>query len=662
MPNQSTHNSTMNNPLQIQYNDPGNSVYLLYQKEVYNCDHSFLQSLMDWLYSSNESPFKFIVRNKALIKINRYGIIIQKENNAFNMNDESSNWTHIHFNLKHLKEIYVDKRHKDTCVLVSKVSPNSGSNYVWKKTNPSNYQSFRSPYGLNNAFKKSYLLTIIKFKDGPSKLLQTIQLLDSILADYNKQEEPKTTNNSVKPNEFDSNSTEKFGEDLANYYNSINMKNMKNLRVRPNVQQYFNDVFIKNQQQKFLNAMCNNQCTSESNNQLQCLQQSLAASQLNAAMQAACSINQLNQQQQQCMSMNGMTQQAQSSNFSELAAGHASLRNRILAARNNKRTLSIDNRHNSPLYANYNNSSNKSLQNYQMSNTNNSNNYFSIGGGGGIYGSSNSVNFSNLSRQGSVNEIRSPNNQVLIVNRNLVPGTGYLANTGYHQQQQHAISPNHFGSGFNSYLDLNQGGNTTTNGNTCNSPQLQAPLIEQCYQKAGGGPLSPFGFTPVGGLSTNNNTSNENLSEIGYQQYRKKYMNNLSVSSTSSLRNTLDIFSMKPSMMSQAKLHHMQHHHQMQQMHQKQNASICRQSELSGSITSMNSGYSNKLTNPLTTTTTNTPAKSASVTKKSSIGKGNAKNTESNKHDDSDKSKKKRTQANENMSQSNEVFTYYSYN
>lgn len=261
--------------MQLQYNDPGNSVYLLYQKEVYNCDHSFLQSLMDWLYSSNESPFKFIVRNKAVIRISRYGIIIQKESNAFNMSDEQSNcWTHIHFNLKHLKEIYVDKRHKDTCVLVSKVSPSSCSNYVWKKTNPSNYQSFRSPYGLNSAFKKSYLLTIIKFKDGPSKLLQTIQLLDSILADYNKQEDPKFMLN-VAPNNTSSiqmkvpaEQKNKFSEDLAKYCNSIAMKNFRNFKVRPNVQQYFNDVFIKSQQQKFMNSngICNHCGSNENSN------------------------------------------------------------------------------------------------------------------------------------------------------------------------------------------------------------------------------------------------------------------------------------------------------------------------------------------------------------------------------------------------------------
>ena len=189
--------------------EPGYNVYLLYQKEVYNCDHSFLQSMMDWLYSSIDSPYKFRFRNKAFININHFGILIQKDNLLASLNTtssdpndpqqqrtnshtESSNWTGINFNLKHLKEIYVDKRHKDTCVLVSKVSSSTANaaptnNYVWKAANPSNYQSFRSPYSLNSAYKKSYLLTIIKFKDGPGRLLQSIQLLDSILADYNKK-------------------------------------------------------------------------------------------------------------------------------------------------------------------------------------------------------------------------------------------------------------------------------------------------------------------------------------------------------------------------------------------------------------------------------------------------------------------------------------------
>ncbi len=182
--------------------------------QVYNSDHAFLQSMMDWIYTSTDSPYKFIFRNRAFININHYGIVLQKDKSALPSSNnsssvssctlaadsnESSNWNTIHFNLKHLKEIYVDKRHKDTCVLVSKVSSSSSNNiYVWKKTNPSNYQTFRSPYALNNAYKKSYLLTIVKFKDGPSRLLQSIQLLDSVLADYNKRDTFLSSNGSAK--------------------------------------------------------------------------------------------------------------------------------------------------------------------------------------------------------------------------------------------------------------------------------------------------------------------------------------------------------------------------------------------------------------------------------------------------------------------------------
>lgn len=685
-----------NDPLQMQYNDPGNSVYLLYQKEVYNCDHSFLQSLMDWLYSSNESPFKFIVRNKALIKINRYGIIIQKENNAFNINDES-NWTHIHFNLKHLKEIYVDKRHKDTCVLVSKVSQNSCSNYVWKKTNPSNYQSFRSPYGLNNAFKKAYLLTIIKFKDGPSKLLQTIQLLDSILADYNKQEDPKlmgmNPNNTVLDPNSNTNTMNtamnnamnsarnKFAEDLANYYNSINMKNFKNFKVRPNVQQYFNDAFIKSQQQQFLNNLSNsaifNHCANNDINNAD-------NNQSNLVKPANC----MNPMHNQIQNMNGNTQApVQNENFQD-HMGHSSLRNRLLQTR--KRTLSIDNRHNSPLYSNYNNSSNKSLQNYALSTANSSGpaspnpNYFSLVNANqqrtALFGSSNSVNnFSNLSRQGSVNEIRSSNNQVLIVNRNLVPGTGYLANTGaYHHQKPHSNSPNHFG--YNSYLDLNTGVNGTSNG--CNSPQYpqNTPLIEQCgsLMQMKSSPLSPFGYNPATGLCSGpNNTSNENLSEIGYQQYRKKYVNNLSVSSTSSLRNAIDIFTMKPSIMNNKAHHHHPHHYLLQRPNpMAANASICRQTEHNGSITSMNSGYSTKLSVPLAPNAAplvankvnQNQAKKSSTGSSKSIKRENiltksATNATSNSNDESDNNDKKETASDYTPSKKdktkNEVFIYF---
>lgn len=606
------------NASQLQFNDPGNSVYLLYQKEVYNCDHSFLQSLMDWLYSSNESPFKFIVRNKAIIKINRYGIIIQKEPNAFNMNDDS-NWTHIHFNLKHLKEIYVDKRHKDTCVLVSKVSQSSGSNYVWKKTNPSNYQSFRSPYGLNNAFKKSYLLTIIKFKDGPSKLLQTIQLLDSILADYNKQEDNPSTrnlnnnsnnnsmtktnelqqtdskNNNSNNNTIHVNKSANLNEEFCSYFNSITGKNAKNLKLRPNVQQYFNDQFIRNQHQK-LNNGSNNQLNScNSINNLTNLTNK-NASENTLVLNQAASFNgnhhfQQQQQQPHCQNENNDLKLFQS--YQDMG-GHNSLRNKSqlihqAKGNNNKRTLSIDNKQNVPLYCNYNNSSNKSLQNYQMNLAHGPGNYFSNanlsqynqktalnGNNNNIntFGSSTSVNFCNLSRQSSINEIRSNNHQVLIVNRNLVSGTGYLANN-YHSQAYGNNNPNNNGSN-NNYLDAAAAA-AMINSST-------SPLNENYYMKAN--PLSPYGFNIN---NNNNNTSNENLSEIGYQQYRKKFnTSNISVSSTSSLRNAIDLFSIKSPYLNNGNANTMGKIHKPIPY----NPAMCKQQgDLNGSIHSINSGY-----------------------------------------------------------------------
>ena len=246
----------------------GYNVYLIYQKEVYNCDHSFLQSMMDWLYSSVDSPYKFRFRNKAFISIDHNGIQIQKDNLLASLtapsnsssasfgNDknttststttaELSNWKSINFNLKHLKEIYVDKRHKDTCVLVSKVSSSSSSsststhhhNYVWKASNPSNYQSFRSPYSLNSAYKKAYLLTIIKFKDGPGRLLQSIQSLDNILADYKSHHSHKSVKAPAK-------------DDDESAPTNTNANMTEKTATRPSIQNYFSDYFSKQQQQK----------------------------------------------------------------------------------------------------------------------------------------------------------------------------------------------------------------------------------------------------------------------------------------------------------------------------------------------------------------------------------------------------------------------------
>jgi hypothetical protein len=239
--NGSNSNSSGNNPPHGCYN-----VYMLYQKEVYNTDHAYLQSMLDWLYTSIDSPYKFIIRNKCQVcldagpqsktaskpsggapssSIIHQSIRIQNltSNNTNGVGfctcqqssnsdgsacnyfgcctNNSSAWQAIQFNLKYLKEIYVDKRHKDTCVLVSRNPSSNASasataslsqstsngttpnNNVWKKCNPSNYQSFRTPYSLNHTVKKAYLLTILKFKEGgPSKLLNFIQSLDSLLA------------------------------------------------------------------------------------------------------------------------------------------------------------------------------------------------------------------------------------------------------------------------------------------------------------------------------------------------------------------------------------------------------------------------------------------------------------------------------------------------
>ena len=489
------------------FSDPGYSVYLLYQKEVYNCDHSFLQAMMDWLYTSNDSPYKFRFRNKAYININHFGISIQKDNTLASSQSQSNesnqsfsqtdsfNWSIINFNLKHLKEIYVDKRHKDTCVLVSKVSSslasngqngaNNNPNYVWKQANPSNYQSFRSPYSLNTAYKKSYLLTIVKFKDGPGRLLQSIQLLDSILADYNK----KDFNNVKNPNQI----SKPIDKNVEN-------TNEKASNLMPNAQQYLNEFYSKkNLQQQY-------------------------------------------QQFQQAQHLNGSSNYLNLNypnpnliyNNSQNLAGHSSLKNKYnnsMTNRAQQRRLSVDNKPNiynslNPAY----NSSNVSLENY-FNNTRNAitptsnmmNNQ--IGGLGALRSGT-------ISRQSSSNDIRPP-----------VPPQ--LMNRGFMGGNVHANlnnpSLNHF------YPDLTNNSLNTGSvpaspapnhyliNNIRQYPKMQAPMNSRSSSKS-----SQIIPNYLNNAKSEINTSNENLSEIGYQQYKKKLSRtrNVPVSSTSSLQNT----------------------------------------------------------------------------------------------------------------------------
>ena len=115
-------------------NDQQYSIYILYQQEVKNVDHVYLQSMMDWIYMTIDSPYKFKHRNNALLAMSNYGIGFKRSPSASDSDSIVANsWDAINFKLKHLKEIYVDKRHKDTCVLVSKISSSSFNNYIWKK-------------------------------------------------------------------------------------------------------------------------------------------------------------------------------------------------------------------------------------------------------------------------------------------------------------------------------------------------------------------------------------------------------------------------------------------------------------------------------------------------------------------------------------------------
>jgi hypothetical protein len=110
------------------------------------------------------------------------GITLKRGLNA--TDNVVNTWDIINFKLKHLKEIYVDKRHKDTCVLVSKISPSSLSNYVWKRANPGNFTQFKPAVAQSKASGRSFLVTVIKFKEGHGQLLQSIQTLDRILNSF----------------------------------------------------------------------------------------------------------------------------------------------------------------------------------------------------------------------------------------------------------------------------------------------------------------------------------------------------------------------------------------------------------------------------------------------------------------------------------------------
>ncbi len=113
-------------------NEPFYPVYILYQKEVLNIDHISLQAMMDWLYMGMDSPYKFRLRNQAFLMLNNFGIGFKQVDQYTSLKGQTP-WDLVMFRLKNLKEIYVDKRHKDTCVIVSKISASSFDNNVWEK-------------------------------------------------------------------------------------------------------------------------------------------------------------------------------------------------------------------------------------------------------------------------------------------------------------------------------------------------------------------------------------------------------------------------------------------------------------------------------------------------------------------------------------------------
>lgn len=221
-------------------------VYILYQKELQNCDHIYLQSMMDWIYLGNDSPYKFRSRNQAYLYLNNSGVTLSNENPDKGILNGTVSWDLITFKLKHLKEIYVDKRNKDTCVLVSKISVSSFSNYVWKKANQINFSQMKPSMENLKANKKNYLVTVLKFKDGHGRLLESIQYLDKILNSLNS-----SSPESVTSAGSDNNSNNNIRTSSSTSFTSRPQVNsIYDNKVRSNAQAYFteiarNQVFLK---------------------------------------------------------------------------------------------------------------------------------------------------------------------------------------------------------------------------------------------------------------------------------------------------------------------------------------------------------------------------------------------------------------------------------
>ena len=215
--------------------DPSYAVFLLYQKEVQNADHAYFQSMLDWLHVANDSPYKLRSRNTASMSISSNGVQLRNEFSYENeLYQQLNSWHTINFKLKHLKEIYVDKRHKDTCVLVSKISSSTLINYVYKQANPFEFQEFLDDNNNSNnnnqaIKKKSYLITVLKFREGPIKLLQLIQNLDKILS--SSQDTSKQTRQTV---------------DLLSNEEKVNRRKLKQ-----NSQLYLGENYAGQQQQIF---------------------------------------------------------------------------------------------------------------------------------------------------------------------------------------------------------------------------------------------------------------------------------------------------------------------------------------------------------------------------------------------------------------------------
>ena len=93
------------------------------------------------------------------------------------------------------------------------------------------------------ANKKNYLVTVIKFKEGHSKLLQSIQYLDKILNGLNSNSPDSVTSASSENNSnIRTSSSTSFGRQQQHVNNNIYDERNLPKKYRSNAQAYFTEI------------------------------------------------------------------------------------------------------------------------------------------------------------------------------------------------------------------------------------------------------------------------------------------------------------------------------------------------------------------------------------------------------------------------------------